>query len=149
METLLDILQNKSHHSPRPLVTAPPTASVLEATRLMNAERIGSLVVMQDGRLVGIFTERDVLRRVVAESRPAARTLVGDVMTSDVICAPPEAAVAEVADLMRRRRIRHVPVVDGDGKVVGIVSIGDVNAHQFSCCEVALHQVEDYVFRRA
>jgi CBS domain-containing protein len=149
METLLDILQHKAHHTPRPLVTVPPTASVLDATRLMNAERIGSLVVMQAGRLVGIFTERDVLRRVVAEARPPARTLVGDVMTSDVICSPPEAGVAEVADLMRRRRIRHVPVVDGDGKVLELVSIGDINAHQFNCCEVALHQVEDYVLRRA
>ena len=146
METALDLLRMKGE---RPLFATSPATTVLEATKMMNDERIGALLVMQDGRLVGMFTERDVLQRVVGELRSPAFTPVRDVMTQHVVCCTPGTAVEEVSDLMRCRRIRHVPVVDGDGGVVGLVSIGDVNAGRFTSCEVALHQVEDYIYRRA
>lgn len=146
METIRDLLQEKIH---RPLCVTVPGSTVLDATRLMNAERIGALLVMHDGQLVGIFTERDVLRRVVADGRPPDDTPVAAVMTADVVCCGPETPVDEAAELMRRERIRHIPVVDGDGLVVGLVSIGDINAHRFNHCEAALHQVEDYIWRRA
>lgn len=146
METIHDLLHEKGR---RPLCVTLPGSSVLEAIRLMNAERIGALLVMHGCRLVGIFTERDVLRRVVAEGRVPDLTPVADVMTSDVLCCEPETPVETVADMMRRERIRHVPVVDADGAVVGMVSIGDINAHRFNHCEAALHQVEDYIWRRA
>jgi CBS domain-containing protein len=97
---------------------------------------------------VGIFTERDVLQRVVAEGRSPSATPVAAVMTTEVVCCGPETPVDEVAEMMRRERIRHVPVVAGDA-VVGMVSIGDINAHRFNHCEAALHQVEDYIHRRA
>lgn len=146
MDTVLDILRGKEQ---RPLFATTPAASVLEATRLMNEERIGALLVMQADRLVGVFSERDVLRRVVVEMRSPAFTAVGDVMTDHVLCCGPDTSVEEVGDLMHRRRVRHVPVVDGEGAVVGLVSIGDLNAHRFNSCAVALHQVEDYIHRRA
>lgn len=146
METVMDILRAKAQ---RPLVTASPETSVLEATRLMNRERIGSLLVIHAGRLVGIFTERDVLERVVVEMRSPAFTSVGEVMTDVVVCCKPSTPVEEVGDLMHRRRIRHVPAVDADGSVMGLVSIGDLNAHRYNSCEAALHQVEDYIHRRA
>lgn len=146
METALDLLRMKGE---RPLFATSPATTVLEATKMMNDERIGALLVMQDGRLVGMFTERDVLQRVVGELRSPAFTPVCDVMTEHVVCCTPGTSVEEVSDLMRSRRIRHVPVVDGDGGVVGLVSIGDVNACRFTSCEVALHQVEDYIYRRA
>lgn len=145
METVLDLLREH----PRALVTTVLSETVLDATRRMNDEHVGSVLVMDGGRLVGIFTERDVLRRVVADRRAPERTAVADVMTTDVVCCPPEASIDDVAELMRTRRIRHVPIVDADGFVVGLVSIGDVNASRFSRCEMTLHQVEDYVWRRA
>lgn len=145
METVMDMLRGR----PRRLVTSVPLATVLEATRRMNEEQVGSVLVMDGPRLLGIFTERDVLRRVVGRLRQPERTPLSEVMTADVICCPPEAPVDDVAELMRRRRIRHVPIVDAEDAVVGLVSIGDINAHRFSRCEVALHQVEDYVWRRA
>jgi CBS domain-containing protein len=104
---------------------------------------------MHADKLVGMFTERDVLRRVVAEMRRPEETLVADVMTAEVLCCAPETSIDEVSEVMRRQRVRHLPVVDGEGLVVGIVSIGDVNAQRFSSCEVALHQVEEYIHRRA
>jgi len=145
METVLELLRER----PRRLVTATARETVLEATQRMNDEGVGSVLVMEGRRLVGIFTERDVLRRVVGDLRPPERTLVAEVMTTDVVCCPPEASFDDLAEVMRRRRIRHVPVVDAEGDVVGLVSIGDVNACRFTRCEVALHQVEDYVWRRA
>ncbi|MFM7136599.1 MAG: CBS domain-containing protein [Planctomycetota bacterium] len=145
MDTVQDLLAAK----PRRLITTSAAASVRQATRLMNDHGIGSLLVLGGGRLAGIFTERDVLRRVVADGRPPDATSVGEVMTSDVMCCGPGDAVEEVADLMRLRRVRHVPVVDAGGRVVGIVSIGDVNAHRFAACATELVQVRDYILGRA
>ena len=145
METVQEML----HGRVRLLVTASPGETVLEATRRMNEEHVGSVLVMEGIRLVGIFTERDVLRRVVGGGLPPDRTLVGDVMTTDLVCCSPETCIEDVAELMRSRRIRHVPIVDAEGFVAGLLSIGDMNAWRYSRCEVALHQVEDYVWRRA
>jgi len=145
METVIDIL----HERPRSLVTAGPGETVLAATRRMNDEHVGSVLVMDRGRLVGIFTERDVLRRVVGACRLPERTPLAEVMTAEPVCCLPETPLDDVAELMHGRRIRHVPVVEPSGSVIGLVSIGDVNARRFTRCEVALHQVEDYVWRRA
>jgi len=145
MDTVSDLLHAKGPG----YVGVSSETSVREAAHVMNRHGIGSVIVLDHGRLAGIFTERDVLRRVVAESRHPESTHVGDVMTVDVICCSPSMAADDVAELMRARRVRHLPVVDDDGIVIGLVSIGDVNAHRFASCEVALHQVQDYVLRRA
>jgi CBS domain-containing protein len=145
MDTLLEILSAK----PRGVIATSTTATVRQATRLMNDHGIGSLLVTGGNRLVGIFTERDVLRRVVAEGRSPDSTTVGEVMTCDVVCCPPEAGVEDAADIMRRRRVRHVPVVDHNDAVVGLVSIGDINAHRFAACATELVQVRDYIMGRA
>lgn len=149
-ETVADLL----HDRPGPataagLVVVRPDASVRAATMLMNDHGIGSVLVIEEGRLLGIFTERDVLRRVVAESRPPDDTPVAAVMTVDVVCCRPETPLTDVAEVMRLHRIRHLPVVGDEGRIVGLVSIGDINAHRFAVCETTLHQVEDYILRRA
>lgn len=146
MHTALDLI-----HAKRPphLVDTPPGATVRQATRLMNEHGIGALVVLDGRRLTGIFTERDVLRRVVAEGRPPDTTRVVEVMTREVLCCTTGTDVEEIAELMRCRRVRHVPVLDAAGAVVGMVSIGDVNAVRFAACETALHQVQEYILHRA
>lgn len=145
METVADLLRAK----PPGVVFVAADASAMRAIALMNEHAIGAVVVLEGRRLVGIFTERDVLRRVVAESRAPGFTSVSEVMTTDLVCCTPGSTVEEVAELMRQRRVRHLPVIDADDQLVGIVSIGDVNAYRFMTCEVALHQVQDYVLRRA
>lgn len=145
METVLDLIQGKAVR----LVCTAADATVRQATRLMNDHAIGSLLVTSRGRLVGIFTERDVLQRIVAEGRSPDDTLVGDVMTTDVVCCSPQTSVDEVADLMRRRRVRHLPIVDDQQSLVGLVSIGDINAHRFSTCATELVQVREYIMGRA
>jgi CBS domain-containing protein len=145
METVADLLAGKLGD----VVATSPNASVRQATWLMNDHSIGSLLVTESDRLVGIFTERDVLRRVVAEGRSPETTPVNDVMTREVVCVTPETLIEEVADLMRRRRIRHVPIINADESVVGVVSIGDINAHRFAACATELVQVQAYIMGRA
>jgi CBS domain-containing protein len=144
MDTVLELVHAKT----RRMVCTSPDATVRQATRLMNDHGIGSLLVTTRGRLVGIFTERDVLRRIVADGRSPEETRVADVMTSEVVCCSPEVSIEEVADMMRRRRVRHVPVVDEDETLVGLVSIGDINAHRFNVCATELVQVRDYIMGR-
>ncbi len=108
------------------VASLPPTATVLEAAQLMNDRHIGSVLVIDQDRLVGIFTERDVLRRIVAEERSAATTQLHDVMTRQVACATPHTMLDEIRAVMRRKRIRHMPVVKGK-RVAGMISIGDLN----------------------
>jgi len=122
-----------------------PEATVLEAAALMNERGIGSVVVLDDKkRLAGIFTERDVLRRVVAEQRDPATTKLADVMTSPVACAAPHTTLDEIRNVMRQRRIRHLPVAERK-RVVGMVSIGDLNKAEHDVQVQTIHYLEQYM----
>ncbi len=103
--------------------------SVLEAAREMNARRIGALVVTDGDNVVGIFTERDVMTRVVALQLDPGATKVEQVMTCPVACCRPDSPLAECREVMTSRRIRHLPVVENN-KLVGIVTSGDVLAKE-------------------
>src|SRR5208282_1153175 len=143
MPTVADLLTTKgSHH----LHTISPTATVLEAVQRMNQHQIGALVVMNEGQVVGMFTERDVLRRVMAEMRSPRDVFVADVMTADVICCPPDTDVADASGIMRQRRVRHLPVCDAHGNLIGLVSIGDLNAFYASAQEQTIHHLTDYIY---
>jgi CBS domain-containing protein len=102
-----------------------PGATVAEAVNLMAERGIGSLLVMRQGALCGIVTERDYARKIVAGGRSIRDTQVEDIMTADVLTAGVEQNIDECMMLMTEKRIRHLPVVDGE-KIVGIISIGDL-----------------------
>ena len=142
-----DVLRRKANPS---VITIEPGASVLEAARQMNAHRIGALVVVRPGALgdqvAGMFTERDVLTRVVAQQRDPAATVVGDVMTSPALVCEPGTALDDLRSLMRERRIRHVPVVER-GVVVGMVSLGDLNAAVYEATVQSLTVLEEFISR--
>jgi CBS domain-containing protein len=144
MATAQDVLAAKGS----PLHTVDAHVSVLQATQLMNEHKIGAVVVTDAGRVSGIFTERDVLARVVAEQRSPAEVLVGDVMTRDVICCEPDSDLDEVSAIMKAKRIRHLPVCGPGGTVLGLVSIGDVNAHYASNQAQTIHFLSDYIYGR-
>lgn len=144
MPTVRDVLAQKG----KSLFTIDGQASVLDATREMNRHKIGALVVMEEGRPAGIFTERDVLTRVVAEELPPAAVLVGTVMTREMICCDPADDLDEVSAIMKSRRVRHVPVCGADGQLHGIISIGDVNAQYASNAEQHIHFLNDYIYGR-
>lgn len=102
-----------------------PTATVAEAVDVMTAKGIGSLLVMNEGALCGIVTERDYARKIVAGGLPIDNTNVADIMTVDVLTTGVEQNIDECMMLMTEKRIRHLPVVEGD-RVLGIISIGDL-----------------------
>ncbi len=144
MATIREILAKKGTQ----VFTIGKGATVLDAAVVMNEHRIGALVVIDEGRVVGMFTERDVLRRVVGERRDPAETLVADVMTLEVLCCTPETTLEEVRGVMKNRRIRHLPVVDGERCLQGLVSIGDLNAHEATSQEQTIHLLHEYLYGR-
>lgn len=121
MPTVQHILEKKGNE----VVRVRDDANVLEAAQAMNARHIGALVVVRGEKVIGIFTERDVLNRVVALQRDPAATIVSEVMSSPVTVCSPETTRQECRAVMKNRRVRHLPVVD-EGTLVGIVSIGDI-----------------------
>lgn len=141
MDSVRDLLARKGAD----IVAVAPTATVLEAARLMNARGTGSVLVLEGMQPVGIFTERDVLRRVVAEQRDPSTTPVRDVMTTALITCKPETPVTECAAAMTQRRIRHLPVVGADG-LCGLVTSGDVLAFQFAEQEATLKHLSSYFY---
>ena len=128
------------------VVCIGPEASVLEAARRMTERGIGGLVVVEaTGQLLGIFTERDILRRVVAVGLDPARTRVADVLTTNLITCLPETSVEECATIMSSRRIRHLPVADHTG-LRGVVTSGDVLAFRVAESEATVQYLNSYMF---
>lgn len=141
MATVKDILDRKG----RNVVTIVPDDSVLTAAKLMNQKGIGGVVVVEDGDVIGVFTERDVLRRIVAERRDPAKTLIRDVMTTPVITCRPEAGLDECRALITDKRVRHLPVVDADG-LCGIVTSGDMLAYRAEEQADTIQYLNSYMF---
>lgn len=141
MATVKDLLAGKDGG----LLVVDPDTTVLDAAEQMNARGTGSVLVMEGGTLVGIFTERDLMRRVVAVRRDAGATLLRDVMTTALVTCTPEATVNDCGALMSERRIRHLPVIDG-ARVLGVVTTGDLLAHELREKEATIQQLESFVF---
>lgn len=144
MATVKDILARKGTQ----VRSIGPGATVLQAAQTMNEHKIGALVVLEDDHIVGMFTERDVLRRVVGEERAPATTAVADVMTAEVACCTPQTSIEEARTAMKDRRIRHLPVVDGEGHLLGLVSIGDLNAFEAASREETIFWMHEYLYGR-
>lgn len=143
MSTVRDLLAAKGST----VLAIGPRATVLEAAMRMNERKIGSLAVVEGSTLVGIITERDLLSRVIVQRRDPVTTLVQHVMTAEVLCCEPDCSLDEVRLMMKSRRIRHVPVLEAD-ELVGLVSIGDLNAHAACDRELTIHEMEEYIAGR-
>jgi len=145
MTTARDLLQRKGNS----VLTIGPTDTVLDAAQRMNEARVGALVVVNSSEgMVGIFTERDILTRIVAESRSPTTTRVDDVMTTQVAFCTPDTSVEECRELMTRRRMRHLPVLE-DGALIGLISIGDVMAYEVAQQQVTIEYMHQYLHGRA
>jgi CBS domain-containing protein len=120
-ETMGSLLEDQ-----KPIVhSIGPEVSVTECVRLMNEFRIGSMLVMEDGQLLGIFTERDAITRVLGEGLDPVSTDVSRVMTKNPVWVTPSTTLEEAMGIVTNKRIRHLPVVE-DGRVLGVVSSGDL-----------------------
>lgn len=144
MPSALEILSEKGMS----VFSVRPDDTVLQATRQMNKHRIGAVMVLDGDNVAGIFTERDVLQRVIGEEREPGDILVGEVMTRDVVCCSPDASLEEMSEIMRARRIRHIPICDEDGKLMGLISIGDINAQHATQQSMQIHYLNEYIYGR-
>ena len=121
-----------------------PDTTVLETLRLLADKGIGAVVVMDDERLAGIFTERDYARKVVLAGRSSKEARISEVMTPQVVCVAPERSVDECLALMTDKRVRHLPVVEHK-KVIGLVSIGDLVKAKIADHEHTIEQLQSYI----
>jgi len=141
MKNVTDLLKSKP---PRAMVTVKPGDTVLEAIKVLAREDIGAAAVIADGKLVGIFSERDYTRKVVLQGRHSESTRVEEIMTANVICVSPRTKTRDCMALMSEKNIRHLPVVD-EGKVVGMVSIRDIVTDIIADQDFTISQLEQYI----
>lgn len=140
MKLVKDILHEKGHD----IWSVKPDASVFDAVKMMADKGVGSLLVMDDEKLVGIVTERDYARKIILQGKSSRTSAVRDVMTRKVLCVTPERAVDECMALMTDKRARHLPVVEHK-RVVGVISIGDLVKAMISEQQFLIDQLQQYI----
>jgi CBS domain-containing protein len=138
---LSQVLASKARGSST--LSTSPDVTVTAAADLLVRNKVGSVLVMDQGRLVGIFTERDILR-LVAERRDPASTRVAEVMTRDLVVMRPSASVVDAMRVISEKRIRHIPIVES-GAVLGVVSQGDLNHWLVRNREGQIQDLVDFV----
>jgi CBS domain-containing protein len=144
MISIKELLGGKSAE----LFAVASTALVSEALQMLATRKIGALLVVDDGRLVGILSERDCALKVALPGRRADATRVSEIMTSDVITVEPKQPLEDCMTQMHAHDIRHLPVVEA-GRPVGMVSIGDVSREMFSLQKKLIGQLEAYIHGRS
>jgi CBS domain-containing protein len=140
MSTIREVLERKGGT----VLTIDSAASVLDAIGVMSKANIGALVISEDDQPVGIFTERDYLRKIALEGRSSRDTRVAEVMSAPLITVAPGAATSSAMETMTERRCRHLVVVDADD-MVGIVSLGDLVKHMLVEKEAEVEQLSSYI----
>ena len=140
MKTVKQILQSKTHG----ILSISPDATVYDALKLMAEKEVGALLVIEADKLVGIISERDYARKVILHGKSSKEIHVSDIMTSKIIYVNTAQTVDECMALMTDKRIRHLPVYDGD-QLVGVVSIGDLVKEAISEREYIIKQLEHYI----
>ncbi len=133
----------KFAHTPPTTVT--PNTTVLEAVQAMERDAVGAVAVVEGGQLLGMFTERDVMLRVVLKQRNPSQTKVGDVMTSPVETTTDDISEEEALTQMIERHIRHFPIVGKNGELMGVLSIRNVLEHQIDILSRQLHSMDQYL----
>ena len=140
MGNVRDILKAKNH----PLITITPHITVYEALKLMVDNNIGALLVTDDNKLTGIFTERDYARKVVLLGKTSKDTQISEIMSQNLITISPENSMEDCMQLMTNKFIRHLPVLE-DNELVGIVSIGDVVKYIINEQKFIIEHLEHYI----
>ena len=118
---------------------------VYKALELMFEKNCGAVLVVDEEKLVGIFSERDYARKVILKGKSSKDTLVEAIMSSEVVCIEPTQTIDDCMTLMTEKHIRHLPVLEGEETLVGLISIGDVVKEVISEQEFVIHQLEDYI----
>jgi len=140
MTTIAQLLNAKG----KQIWSVEPKATIFEALEIMSEKEIGALLVMEDGKLTGIFSERDYARKVILKGKSSKETPVGELMTKKVFYIDSQKTINDCMAMMTAKRIRHVPVIE-DNQVMGIVTIGDVVNQIISEQEVTINHLENYI----
>jgi CBS domain-containing protein len=140
MTTVRHILEEKGHQ----VWSLRPGDKVYDAIKVMADKDVGSLVVLDGSKIVGIVTERDYARNVFLKGRASPQTRVDDIMERNVVCVGPNQSIEECMALMTTKRVRHLPVIE-NGELLGIVSIGDLVKSIISDREFVIEQLEHYI----
>lgn len=138
--TVRDILQNKGGQ----VWTTNPQSTVYEAICLMGEKNIGALVVLEDGEVIGVFSERDYSRKVALQGRTSRDTLVGEILSKPVITIRRRDSIEKCMQSMTQHRIRHLPVVD-DNKLIGLISMGDLVRWAMESQNHTILQLQGYI----
>ena len=128
-----------------PIAAVAPTVTAMEAVRKMNDANVGAVVVLDGGVVQGMFSERDVMLRIVLENKDPQTTLVKDVMTTNIVAIRKDTKVEEAVNLMWEKHIRHLPVIREDGKVEGIVEIRNLFHERIEDMSQQLDSLESYI----
>lgn len=142
MTTVKNLLDRKGNK----IWSVDPATTVLDATRAMNQNHIGSLLVMSGEQIVGIFTERDILMRVVASDKAPGDIIVADVMTAPVAYCGPNTTMEECKAIFTEKRIRHMPVIDSN-RVIGVIATGDILAYEADDLKATVNYLESYIYQ--
>ncbi|MGH7493321.1 MAG: CBS domain-containing protein, partial [bacterium] len=140
MHTVSQLLNAKGQE----VWSVTPDTSVYDALVLMAEKNCGALIVLEEGKLVGIFSERDYARKIILKGKASKDTAVSEIMSTQIVFLRPEHSIDECMALMTAKRVRHLPVLTGD-KVVGMISIGDVVKAIISEQEFTIKQLENYI----
>jgi CBS domain-containing protein len=140
MKTIKNILQNK----PADIYSVDPNSAVLHALEVMMDKNISALLVISEGELKGIFTERDYARKIILNGRSSKSTRVEEVMTADLITASSNDSIEHCMQIMTSKHIRHLPVIE-ETKLSGIISIGDVIGHLIHTQKQTIEHLEQYI----
>ncbi|MEI7429875.1 MAG: CBS domain-containing protein [Betaproteobacteria bacterium] len=141
MKTLKQLIEGKT----RKLAFVTPEQTVLEALQIMAKDDVGALVVLDGERLAGIFSERDYARKIILHDRASKTTPVSEIMSSKVFCVTLERTIEECMAIMTEKHFRHLPVIDENKKVLGIISIGDIVKEMISQQSFIIGQLENYI----
>ena len=140
MLAILRILKTKGSH----VATLKPDNTVWDGLKLMAEKNIGAIMVVEDEKLVGVFTERDYARKIILMDRASKETSLAEIMTQLVHFVSPQASVDECLQLMTNKFIRHLPVLE-NGKLVGVVSIGDLVKMKMEDQQIAIDNLQNYI----
>jgi CBS domain-containing protein len=141
MKTLQQVLNDKHH---KEIISIAPNRPVFDALVILAEYKIGALAVIENNKLVGIFSERDYAREVVLQGRSSKTTLISEVMTDKVITGKPSDLVDKALNLMSEKRFRHLPVLDGD-KMIGMLSQGDLVKETIQYQQRLIKELESYI----